>query len=292
MTWALWLALFSSLVALCAAGLIRYGVRRWTRSVQLVAGRLDAARISARTEAGIPTRFHSGELEGLPAVVQRYFRAVLNEGQPIVSAASFGMTGNLNMSAKDEQWKPFQSQQRVVTRRSGFLWNACVTLWPGVTVRVLDSYIAGTGLMHASMFGLFTVGRVEGQGEIANAELMRYFAEAVWYPTALLPSQGVHWNAVDAQSATATLVDGPLTLTLLFRFNENGLVDSVHADARGGTVDGKFVMMPWECRMARYATCEGMTVPGVGEAAWIRPEGRSPYFHGALTSLTYEFVPQ
>jgi hypothetical protein len=292
MTWLLCFVLIVGSLALCAAGLGKYGVRRWTRDVQFLTDKLDAAGIHPQTGAGIPTRFHASELDGLPAVVQRYFRAVLKEGQPIVTAASIGMTGNLNMSAKAEQWKPFQSQQRVVTQRGGFLWNACVKLWPGVKVHVLDSYISGTGRMRASMLGLFTVAKVEGQGGIANAELMRYFAEAVWYPTALLPSQGVRWNAVDAQSATATLIDGPLTLTLLFRFNETGVIDSVHADARGGMVGGKVVMMPWECRVARYAMCEGMTVPGVGEAAWIRPEGRSPYFHGAITSLTYEFAPQ
>jgi hypothetical protein len=285
-------ALVSSLVALGAAGLVSHGIRRWNRRIQLLTATLDAAGSSARNAAAIPTRFHSRELEGLPEAVQRYFRAVLKEGQPIVAAAWISMTGNLNMSSKGERWKSFLSRQRVVTRRSGFLWNACVTLRPGVKVHVLDSYIAGTGRMHASMFGLFSVAKVEGQGGIANAELMRYFAEAVWYPTALLPSQGVQWKAVDAQSATATLVDGPLSLTLLFRFNEIGLVDSVHADARGGMVDGKVVMMPWECRVAQYTMYDGMMVPGVGEAAWIRAHGRSPYFHGVLTSLIYEFVPQ
>ena len=50
-----------------------------------------------------------------------------------------------------------------------------------------------------------------------------------WYPTALLPSQGVRWAAVDDQSAQATLVDGQLALNLLFRFDEAGLIASVHA---------------------------------------------------------------
>jgi len=292
MTWLIWFVLIPTLLALCGAGLARYGVGRWARRVQRLTGQLDAAGAAAPTPAGIPARFHSLELDGLPAPVQRYFRAVLKEGQPIVSAASIGLTGNINMSAEGEQWKPFQSQQRVVTHRPGFLWDACVTMRPGMKVHVLDSYIAGTGLMQASMFGLFTVARVEGEGGIASAELMRYLAEAVWYPTALLPSQGIRWNAIDAQTATATLVDGPLTLTLLFRFNELGLIDSVRADERSGMVNGKVVMTPWECRVARYALREGMTVPSVGEAAWIRPEGRSPYFHGALTSLTYEFAAQ
>ena len=42
-------------------------------------------------------------------------------------------------------------------------------------------------------------------GEVAQGELMRFFAEAAWYPTALLPSQGVRWQAVDDTSAAILL---------------------------------------------------------------------------------------
>lgn len=47
------------------------------------------------------------------------------------------------MSATGEQCKPFTSRQRVVTRSPGFLWDAQVSMFPGVAVRVVDSYIAG-----------------------------------------------------------------------------------------------------------------------------------------------------
>ena len=162
---------------------------------------------------------------------------------------------------------------------------------PGVHVRVVDSYIAGNGLLHAAILGLFTVADISGGGEIARGEFMRYFAEAAWYPTALLPSQGVRWEAVGDRSANATIVDGPLTLTLLFRFNDAGLLDSFRAEARGGAVAGKaMVMLPWEGRFSNYQTRDGMTVPFTGEVAWMRPEGRKPYFVGTVTGLVYEFV--
>lgn len=41
--------------------------------------------------------------------------------------------------------------------------------------------------------------------DLAEGEFMRFFAEAAWYPTALLPSQGVRWQAVDAHTASARL---------------------------------------------------------------------------------------
>ena len=248
--------------------------------------KLEAARLPMPAN-----RYDVREIEGLPAPVQRYFREVLKDGQPIIATATFNFEGTFNMSATGEQWKPFASTQRAITHRPGFLWNGRVAMFPGVAAQVHDSYIAGEGRLHAAMLGLFTVADVQGGGEIARGELMRYFAEAIWYPTALLPSQGVRWESVDDRSAKATLVDGQITLTLLFRFDEAGLITSVHADARGAGVGKDMVMLPWECSASNYQLRDGMMVPARAEAAYLQPEGRKPYFIGNLTSMVYEFAP-
>jgi hypothetical protein len=252
---------------------------------------LDAARVDARVDPPRPTRYDAHEIEGLPAPVQRYFRAVLKDGQPIVTVATIDIAGTFNMSATGEQWKPFTSRQRVVTRRPGFLWDAKIAMLPGLTARVVDSYIAGKGLLHAAILGLFTVADISGSGEIARGEFMRYFAEMLWYPTALLPSQAARWEAVDDRSANATIVDGPLTLTLLFRFNDAGLIDSFRAERRGGMVGKEMVMAPWVGNWSNYKTRDGMAVPFTGEVAWMRPDGRRSYFVGTVTALSYEFSP-
>jgi hypothetical protein len=237
MMWLLWIGLVLCLLAASAGGLSAYGSKRWADTTRTGASRLDAARIDEKVRS--PARFDSRELEGLPAPVQRYFRTALREGQPIIAAVTVELAGSINLSTTEARWKPFTSRQRVVTRRPGFLWDAQVSMLPGLVVRVVDSYIAGEGLLRAAVLGLFTVADVHGGGELARGELMRYFAEAVWYPTALLPSQGVCWEVVGDALANATLVDGPLTLTLLFRFNNAGLIDSFRAEARGAGVGKK-----------------------------------------------------
>ena len=291
MTWLLWIGLVLSLLAIAAVGVFVYGSKRWTESMRMLTGRLEAGRINEKVRTPSPARFDSRELEGLPAPVQRYFRAALKEGQPIIAAVTVELAGTFNLSATEERWKPFTSRQRIVARRPGFLWDAQVSMLPGVVVRVVDSYIAGEGLLRATILGMFTVADVSGGGEIARGEFMRFFAEAAWYPTALLPSQGVRWEAVDDRSANATIVDGPLTLTLLFRFNDAGLIDSFRAEARGAGVGKEMVMVPWEGNWSNYQSRDGMTVPFTGEVAWMRPEGRKSYFVGTVTSLTYELLP-
>ncbi|QCB45563.1 DUF6544 family protein [Hydrogenophaga sp. PAMC20947] len=287
MNWIGWTVFGIGGMVAVVAGLAAFGSSRWAGTTQVQMALLEAARVPA--PAGMNKVYDARELDGLPTPVQRYFRAVLKDGQPFISAATFDFAGTFNMSATGEQWKNFTSTQRAVTRRPGFLWNGRVVMLPGLVAHVHDSYIAGEGRLHAAMLGLFTVAEVQGGGEIARGELMRYFAEAIWYPTALLPSQGVRWEAVDDSSAKATLEDGPITLTLLFRFDETGLITSVHADARGVGVGKDMVMLPWEGRVSSYQLHGGMMVPARSEAAYLRPEGRRPYFIGNLTSMVYEF---
>jgi hypothetical protein len=293
MTLLLWLGLIACLLAAAAAGLTALGSRRWTDRMGALALGLET-QINGTVKPPRPTHYDARELEGLPAPVQRYFRAVLKDGQAIISAVTIDMAGMINMSATAEQWKPFTSKQRVVTAatglRPGFMWDAEISMLAGLKVRVLDSYSAGKGLLQAAMLGLFTVADVGGGGEMARGEFMRFFAETPWYPTALLPSQGVQWAAVDDTCAKASINDGPITLTLLFRFNGAGLIESVHAEARGGMVGKEMLMRPWECGLSDYQVRDGMTVPITGEAAWVRPDGRKTYFHGTVKSLTYEWA--
>jgi len=105
-----------------------------------------------------------------------------------------------------------------------------------------------------------------------------------------LPGQGVQWEAVDDSSAVATMKDGGITLTMLFRFDERGLIESVRAEARGRTVAGEVIPTPWEGRWSRYEVRDGMLVPLEGEVAWLLPEGRKPYWRGRITSPACEIA--
>jgi hypothetical protein len=271
-------------VCVVAAAIIAYGEFRWNSGTTELRGRLEAARIPSE-----PKVFDRRELEGLPAPVQRYFRAVLRDGQPIVAAVNVEHTGTFNRSEAAAQWKPFTSTQRVITRRPGFDWDARIAMMPGVPVRVHDAYIAGRGTLHAAVFGLVSVAYVRDTPELARGELMRFLAEAAWYPTSLLRSQGVRWDAVDDHSARATLSDGDISVTLLFGFTEDDLITSVRADARGRMVGATAVPTPWQGRFWSHAIRDGMHVPLEGEVAWLLPEGTKPYWRGQITTVTYEF---
>lgn len=258
----------------------------WSKATEELERGLLAARRAPAT-----ARFDPAELEGLPAPVQRYFRTSLTAGQRIVTAATIEHTGEFNMGDAQEHWKPFTSQQRVVATRPGFVWNARIAFVPGLAVRVHDAYVAGAGHLRAAVEGLWTVTELRNTPDLAEGELMRFFAEAAWLPTALLPSQGVRWEPVDEHSARATLSDGAVSVTLTFGFAADGSMERVRAEARGRTVAGRTVPTPWEGRWSNVQAQGGMRVPMTGEVAWLTPEGRQPYWRGTIRSVSYEFAP-
>lgn len=279
------LRIFAGLT-LAAGVAVGYGARRWSYATASLHRRM------AASHAALPvTHYDHAEVAMLPPVVQRYFHTALTAGQPLITGATVHHRGSFNMGTDNDLWLPFRSQQRIQINRPGFVWAAQIGLPLGLAIYVHDAYIAGEGVLHAALLGLLTVMRQQDTGPLAQGELMRYLAETAWYPTALLPSQGVRWTANDATSAYATLSDGPLTLTMLFRFNPDGLIDSVWAAARERTVGKHTEAAAWEGRWRTYTQRDGMVVPLEGEVVWLLPTGAKPYWRGRITTLNYTFAP-
>jgi hypothetical protein len=176
-------------------------------------------------------------------------------------------------------------------RPAGFDWDARIRMFPGMTVFVHDAYVTGEGFLHAQVLGLITVANVYGTTEAAHGELLRYLAEAVWYPTALLPSQGVRWEAIDDSAAIATLTDGATTVSLAFYFGSEGLITSMKAASRcRGEKDGIAEFAPWHGRFWAYEVRDGMRIPLEGEVAWQMPQGLIPYCRVRIREIGYEFA--
>lgn len=263
-------------------GAIALGAYRWHLGTKELRANLEFARLPIK-----PLTFDAREIADLPQPVQRYFRAVLKDGQPLIVAARVSHEGTFNMSETAEKWIAFTSTQLVITQRPGFDWDGQIAMMPGINAFVHDAYISAEGILHAALLGLVTLVDIRGTPEAAQGELMRFFAETAWYPTRLLPSQGVRWEAIDNSSARATLQDGDTAVSLDFRFDEAGLIATVGTR----TVNGGLLFAPWQGRFWDYELRDGMRIPIWGEVAWQLPDGSLlPYWRGRITNVAYEFV--
>ena len=259
---------------------------RWRGRTADIRSRMLAARLPIT-----PATYDAAEVADLPPPVRRYFRAVLKDGQPIVCGVRLSQEGQFRMGDAASAWRPFKATQVFTTRPPGFDWDARIRMAPGLPAYVHDTYASGVGSLRAQVLGLFTVAEVRGTPASAQGELLRYFAEAAWYPTALLPSQGVRWEAMDDSTARAILTDGATTVSLEFGFDPGELITSLRAASRyRGDKEGVPEFAPWHVRFWAYEVREGMQIPMQGEVAWEMPAGLLPYCRVHIERIAYEFA--
>jgi hypothetical protein len=264
--------------------LLAVGAYRWRARTANLLDRLRQRGMTARAST-----FTVAELRGLPPPVVRYLGTVLSDAQPVVRYARLTQRGQFLVRPTPTGWRPFVATEHFATHPGGFIWDARIHLGLGLSIWVRDAFIEGTGSMLGRLMGLWRVVAVQNTPEIAAAALLRYLAEAVWFPTTLLPSQGVVWSALDDASARATLTVAATTVSLDFHFGADGLVTRVFTAARARDVQGRAVPTPWQGRFSRYEVRRGLRIPMVGEVEWLLPEGPQLYWRGELTAVAYEY---
>ena len=275
-----WLKVLLIAAAVLGVGAVaaeRMGTLHWRSQSRKIQEKL----LSARSMAG--ETFPFSELERLPPPVKRYLRWALGEGAPIVHTAHIRHEGTFRMSGAT--WVPFQSSQLFTVESPGFVWDARMIAGHVVPIRVRDAYVEGRGSLCAKLLGLLTVADSSPDANLDRGELMRYLAESVWFPTALLPSAGVRWSAIDEYRALAVLRDGETTASLEFRFSPEGAVTEVYSDDRPRTTIGTTADTPWRGRFSNYQRHNGMMIPVDGEVEWILPDGALPYWRASIVEI-------
>lgn len=268
-------------VVAAAAAVATAGVR-WSRATADAVGKL------ARATAGVgpPGRYSPAELEGLPAPVVRYFQFALTPDQPLARHARVHQRGEF--ATKPGEWRRMRATQTFWVKPPGFVWDAAITMGPGVDVRVRDGYFGGSATMKAAIGGLIPVANRADTPGLAEGALLRYLAEAPVIPAALLPSAGVSWTPLGDSSARATLSDAGLTVSMDVHFGESGEITRINAD-RYRDVGGSGVATPFIGRWREYRRLEGMMVPGAGDATWVIDGAPFTFWRAKLTEASFEY---
>jgi hypothetical protein len=274
-----------------AAGVLTVGValafaliaanRRWASDTGQLRQRLQAAN-AVRDD-----RYSGDAVDHLPARVQRYLALVLKEGQPMIRQARVTSAGTFNMGQPPTSaWKPFTAVQDFYPGAPGFVWDARVRMMPGIDAYVRDAFADGQGVTFASVLGLVKVADSRGTPAIAAGALMRYLAEAPWFPTAFLPGQGVAWSALPDPWARATITTRDTTVSVDFEFGPDGLIPQCRALRDNDQLRGKY---PWGGRYRDWVERDGVKIPGGAEVYWALPTGEFPYWRGKV-DLRYDFT--
>lgn len=245
-----WIRLGAATVGAVAVGIVAtaaVAMRRWDGDVARHVSRLRTRTLLVGARP--PERFTPEQIAGLPAPVVRYFAAALTPGQALIARAQVRQTGEFAM--RRGAWSPFTATQVYTVMPPGFLWDASIRLARVIRVRVRDSYSADSGGMLGRVAALMTVVEQQGTRAMAVNNLQRYLVEAPWLPTALLPSAGVVWTAIDGSTARATLADAGLTVSVDFHFGLGGEIVGMSTE-RYRDAHGASLLTRWVGRFWRY----------------------------------------
>ncbi|PMB15120.1 DUF6920 family protein [Fischerella thermalis] len=238
--------------------------------------------------ADLPTEYVFTEdmVASLPSPVQRYFLHAIAPGTPLASAVTLEMSGSFRLG-EDKPWVPMQAKQRISLLK-GFVWQA--TVGRGLSQFVgADYYIKGTGRMRFSLWGLFPLVNAHTH-DIARSSLGRLAGEFVWLPSALLPQQGVIWQAIDERTVQASFVidDEPVTLTLIV--DSDGKVLQLSLPRWGdATEDGSWNYIPFGVEFQAEQQFGGFTIPSQMNAGWwFGTERYLEFFRATIAKAEFE----
>jgi len=232
--------------------------------------------------------FSFNDLEGLPEPVQRYFKYALRDGQEHIKFVRLKQVGEFRMK-ENQPWMPIKAEQYFTTEDPAFIWRVKFTMAPFIWIEGRDMYYQGKGNMLIKLLSTITVANAAGS-EMDISTLIRFLAEAPWFPTALLPSDYIEWKEIDSNSARVVIKDKGYTASGIFTFNEKGEIIKFVTNDRYMEADGKYFKEQWAGYYRNYQEIEGMKIPTEGEVEWNLSDKDLSYAKLKITDIQYNIA--
>lgn len=147
---------------------------------------------------------------GLPAPVERFYRARYGDDIPVIETAVISGRGTIKLGSI-----PFPIRFRFIHEAGkNFRSDIDMTLFGKPIMHAMEVFIAG----HAR--GVTPGGVNENQAWFDQSANIRMWAEALdWFPSVLVTGPDVHWEAIDEDTALLVVPLGEAQDHLIVRFD-------------------------------------------------------------------------
>lgn len=223
------------------------------------------------------------DIEVLPQNVQRWLKYAQIIGKEKVTSVRLKQKATMRLEI-DKRWMPVQAEQYFTTEEPSFIWKANIKMAPLFHIVGRDIYTEGKGNMLIKFLSLFTVANSKGK-EINQGTLLRYLAEMVWFPTAVV-NNFITWEEIDTEHAKATMTYKEVIASGVLTFNDKGEVINFEAE-RYGEFDNKFRLELWSISLYAYKEFDGIKVPTKGDVTWKLKTGNFNWFNFEVTQIEY-----
>jgi hypothetical protein len=218
-------------------------------------------------------------LIGLPEPVKRYLRYTQIIGKESIRRVHLKQKGFFKMQ-EGQGWQPLVAEQYYTTNPPAFLWLGRIKPFPLLSITGRDQFVEGHGNMVIELLSLIPLANVHGP-EVDQGELLRYFAEIAWFPTAWL-SDCIQWEAIDAESVKATICYYDITASMVLYFNDKDQITHITAERYY-----QKQLEKWSGYFDEYQEVHGIWIPIKAEVMWNFKSGDFSYFRGEIIDIAY-----
>jgi len=215
-------------------------------------------------------------------------------------ARRLGVSGDdrprlVRLTQSGEMWlKPggrplaFTAAQTLAVAQTDFLWRARLSMAAGAVLQVIDYLVGDEAGLEARLMGAVPLVRATGDDAAFRGEAMRYLAELMWNPDALLFNRSLDWRVIDPRTLAVATGDGARRGEVRLILDEAGDLVAMEADDRPRQDGARLVPTPWFGRGGAFRTLGGRLIPTEAEVGWILDGEEFVYWRGRIESWSPE----
>ncbi len=254
------------------------------RQMDLRATRAEMARLRA-LQPTAPRRFSRQMVADLPEPARRYFSFAIAEGTPLHTVSEIEMQGKFALGDKNEPNYMHMEAKQVLAAPHGFVW----AMSGGSGVRRVSGSDSGRWTRFW-LNGLVSVARFGGTPDHTRSAFGRHVSEAAfWTPGAILPGQGVRWDAVDGNTARFTMRHQGMEQSVEITVDAEGRpFRVVFPRWSNANPDGVFQIQPFGGVLSGFESFGGYRMPTHVEAGnFFGTDAYFPFFIADVTAIRF-----
>ncbi|MFV0386721.1 DUF6920 family protein [Paracoccus sp. (in: a-proteobacteria)] len=221
------LAIVAVTLIVAGAAFIGWSSFRTEADIDGFAARVTEIGLAHPAATPDPTR-----MAELPEPVRRYFDFVFTGPVPPHTVMHLEAEGQFRRPLT-ETFNPTTAEQTIAVAEPALMFAATTPVLPGIWARAYDFFANGQMEMKAKVMSTLTVVDERETPELNRISLRRWLLESALYPQGLLPGGPVTWEAIDNDTARATVSADGLSASLIARFDAEGRMTEMFAEEDG-----------------------------------------------------------
>lgn len=250
---------------------------------------LNAWRLLENSAPISPALFSIDMVDDLPDPAQRFFLYTIAPGTPLHTVTEIEMEGELGLGPKENPGYMQMQGVQLLAPPQGFVWR--VKARKGRLKISGSEGVDGTrSWLRFWLLGTLPLARGGENPDHYRAAFGRIVSEAVfWAPSSLLPQNGVDWQAVNADTARATMRYNGLEQSVDITVNSLGQPQKVVIQRwSDANPQEKYRLQPFGGYLSEFREFEGFTLPTHIEGGnHIGTDDYFPFYKARVTNIRF-----